>query len=56
MDFVSGTFLRRPATTHRHIPGTGARFPALVNKLRARGILSEREGEGGRAGRGERSE
>lgn len=44
MDFVSGTFLRRPATTHRHIPGTGARFPALVNK--ARGILSEREGEG----------
>lgn len=45
MDFVSGAFLRRPAITHRHIPGTDARFSALVNKLRARGTVNAKERE-----------
>jgi len=48
MDFVSSAFLRRPATTHRHIPGTDAGFPTLVNKLRAKGIVRAKEGEVGK--------
>jgi len=45
--------LRRPITTHRHIPGTDAGFPA-VNKLTARGIVRAKQRGRSKVGRGEK--